>query len=115
MLLKQAKEIQKWHQKSILKKKDNKEKQFCRLMMLGKVSKAVALIKEGNDGGVHDISDSVVNILQDKHPKALKILMKLLYRNQQRQHLALVVLHKLMKISGKLSCALDCMGIVLEI
>ena len=42
-------------------------------MLLGKVSKAVALVKVGNDNDVHNISDSIIKVLQDKHSKPLKL------------------------------------------
>ncbi len=48
-----------------------RKKAFCRLMFEGKVSKAMKFIdSESNITGVHEVSDSVVNQLKEKHPDA---------------------------------------------
>ena len=69
-LLSEAREIQKRLSKGIVKRKETREKAFCRLMLLGKVGQAMKFINnEDVTLGVHHLSDQVVDILEKKHPE----------------------------------------------
>ena len=71
VLMDEAREIQKRHQKAVSAKCNNKRKLFCQFMLLGKVAQATKLInQEDSVVGVHEITDEIIQILQDKHPKA---------------------------------------------
>ncbi len=68
-LLAENRVIQQRLQKKTKKMQESKQKAFCRLMLLGKVSKAMNFIN--NDDvtlGVHLINNEVKQILQEKHP-----------------------------------------------
>ncbi len=68
-LLAETRVIQTRLKKKNEKKQESKQKAFCRLMLLGKVSKAMNFIN--NDDitlGVHPITDEIKQLLREKHP-----------------------------------------------
>ena len=69
-LCKEGNEIQLKLQQTIQKKKENKDKAFCRLMLLGKVGPAMKFIdNEDPTVGVHPITAEIKTLLEEKHPK----------------------------------------------
>ena len=70
-LLSENREIQKKLKQNQDKKRESKEKSFCRLMFAGKLSQAMKFIDSQNDTlGVHPLSEEIKHLLQEKHPKA---------------------------------------------
>ena len=72
-------EVQKRLTQRTAKKKEIKEKAFCRLMLVGKVSQAMKFIN--NDDltlGVHPINSIIKELLQEKHPKGREALNEIL-------------------------------------
>ena len=52
-------------------KQESKNKNFCRLMLMGKVSQAMKFINnEDCTRGVHNLSDEIKQLLEEKHPKS---------------------------------------------
>merc|ERR1739848_613949 len=69
-LCKEGNEIQLKLNQTIQKKKENKDKAFCRLMLLGKVGPAMRFIEnEDPTVGVHPITAQIKELLEEKHPK----------------------------------------------
>ena len=70
-ILSESREIQKRLKRSHEKKRESKEKAFCRLMLQGKVSQAMKFINSEDDTrGVHTLTDEIKQLLEEKHPKA---------------------------------------------
>ena len=70
LLMKECKEIQTRLAEKLEKKKENKDKAFTRLMLLGKIGPAMKYINnEDQTLGVHPLNETIKNILQEKHPK----------------------------------------------
>ena len=70
-ILSENREIQKRLCKYHDKKRESKEKAFCRLMLQGKVSQAMKFINnEDETRGVHNLTDEIKQLLEEKHPKA---------------------------------------------
>ena len=70
-ILSENREIQKKLKKSQKKTSEKKEKAFTRLMLLGKVSQAMKFVNnEDSTRGVHNITDEIKTLLQEKHPKS---------------------------------------------
>ena len=68
-LLAENDEIQK--RRSQDERKESREKAFCRLMFMGKVSQAMKFIdNENNTCGVHTLTEEIKELLLEKHPKA---------------------------------------------
>ena len=73
-ILAEDREIQKLLKKSQDKKTQSKERNFCNLMLLGKVSQAMKFINnEDNTRGVHSLTDGIKVVLEEKHPKARNV------------------------------------------
>ena len=69
-LLAEKREIQKKLKQTQDKKKESKEKSFCRLMLLGKLSQAAKFVDSKNETqGVHSLTDEIKQLLLKKHPK----------------------------------------------
>ena len=69
-ILSENREIQKRLKKAQDKKKETRQKAFCRLMLLGKISQAMKFVNNENDcRGVHTLTDEIKKLLQDKHPR----------------------------------------------
>ena len=69
-IMSECREIQKRLKKNLDQKKEAKEKAFCRLMLLGKVGQAMKFINsEDPTNGVHEMTDEIKQILQEKHPE----------------------------------------------
>jgi len=70
LLLKQCNELQKKLKKKVVKEAEGKRKAFCRLMLQGKISKALKYVDNSADAtlGVHAINEEIINTLQEKHP-----------------------------------------------
>ena len=72
-LLLEAEEIQRRMLKSKKRKKEGLVRGFTRLMFDGKVRQALKLIDADNEvTGVHEMSNHVLNTLQEKHPEAVE-------------------------------------------
>ena len=70
-IMAENREIQKRLKHSQDKKKESKQKLFCRLMLQGKVSQAMKFVDSENDTrGVHPLTEEIKEILQEKHPEA---------------------------------------------
>ena len=70
-LIAEAQEIQKRLDKQIKKKSEIKEKSFCSLVLLGKLRQAMKFINhEDITLGVHPLSDTIKDLLIQKHPKS---------------------------------------------
>ena len=70
-IMAENREIQSKLKKSHEKKTESKEKNFCKLMLLGKVSQAMKFINnDDSTRGVHSLSDEIKQLLEEKHPKA---------------------------------------------
>jgi hypothetical protein len=69
-LLKEAREIQKRLHSKVAKKDEDSQKAFCRLMLAGKISKALKFINNDQDAtaGIHSLDDGVIRTLEEKHP-----------------------------------------------
>ena len=68
-LMSEAEEIQKRLCRSI-RKKEQAEKGFIRLMLLGKVKQALKVIDANSEiSGVHELTEMVRKTLEEKHPK----------------------------------------------
>ena len=60
--------------KKAQKKADSKERNFCKLMLLSKVSQAMKFINnEDSTRGVHSLTNKIKKTLDEKHPKARNI------------------------------------------
>ncbi len=69
-IMDECNEIQKKLTKKLQKKKENKDKAFCRLMLLGKVGPAMKFINHDDPTiGVHPITEEIKKLLEEKHPK----------------------------------------------
>ena len=68
-LLRESKTIQRKITQSKRKPSQNPERVFVRLMLLGKVSAALRWIGNHSNGPL-EVTDNVLNILREKHPKA---------------------------------------------
>ena len=69
-LLAENREIQKKLRQKQDKNRESKEKAFCRLMLVGKLSQAAKFMDSENETrGVHSLSDDIKQLLQKKHPK----------------------------------------------
>ena len=78
-LLAENREIQKKLRRSQDKKKDTREKAFCRLMFLGKVGQAMKFVNSEDDTrGVHSLTEDIKRLLQDKHPKQREVQQEIL-------------------------------------
>ena len=70
-LMNECREIQKRLLSPKKRKSESNRKAFCRLMLAGKVKKAMGYINNNTDvKGVHTVSNEIRDILQKKHPKA---------------------------------------------
>ena len=70
-ILTENREIQKKLKINQDKRKESKEKAFCRLMLIGKLSPAAKFVDSENDTkGVHTLSGEIKQLLLEKHPKA---------------------------------------------
>ena len=70
-IMAENREIQRKLRLSQEKKKESKERAFCRLMFQGKISAAMKFIDSENDmRGVHSLTDELKKLLLEKHPKA---------------------------------------------
>ena len=73
-LLQECRTIQKSLKVSFNKKAESNKKAFCRCMFKGEVSKALRFIDtESKITGVHTVDDSVLKMLEKKHPDGQKI------------------------------------------
>ena len=73
-IMAENREIQNKLRRDQEKKQDNKEKNFCRLMLIGKVSQAMKFINNDDDTrGVHSLSGEIKTILEEKHPKSREV------------------------------------------
>ena len=69
-LLAEGREIQKRLSNKQKKREKNRDKSFCQLMLLGKVSQAMKYINnEDQARGIHTLNDTIKELLQEKHPK----------------------------------------------
>ena len=87
-LLGEAREIQRRLVKAEKNIEESNEKAFCRLMLQGKVAKALKFIDNNSDiTGVHEINDNTINKLKEKHPTAQEahddILMEVVYETPE--------------------------------
>ena len=79
LLIDEGKEIQKKLTAKLQKKKENKEQAFIRLMLLGKVGPAMKFVNnEDNTRGVHSLSETIKELLQEKHPKQREVAQDIL-------------------------------------
>ena len=70
-ILSENREIQKKLKRTQDKKKESREKAFCRLMLLGKVSQSMKFVNSEDDTkGVHQLTDKIKKLLEEKHPRA---------------------------------------------
>ena len=70
-ILAENREIQKKVKENQDKRAESKEKTFCRLMLVGKLSQAAKFVDSENDTrGVHSLTAEIKQILEQKHPKA---------------------------------------------
>ena len=70
LLMEECSEIQKRLVTKLQKRKENKDKAFLQLMLLGKVGAAMKHINnEDLTLGVHPLNDTIKNLLLEKHPK----------------------------------------------
>ena len=73
-LMAENREIQAKLKRGQEKKQQSKEKNFCRLMLMGKVSQAMKFINnEDSTRGVHTLSDEIKQLLEEKHPKPREV------------------------------------------
>ena len=89
-LMKEMQEIQKRLKLKRAKKVDERMKAFCRFMLIGKVSKAMRFIDNGEDAtvGVRQVTDDVLEALKrSTQMKGLniKMLCYLIRQNQSRK------------------------------
>ena len=70
LLLNECSEVQSRLRKNTEGEAQGKRKAFCRLMLQGKISKALKYIDNSTDAtlGVHSINDEIISTLQEKHP-----------------------------------------------
>ena len=70
-IMAENREIQKKLRRSQEKKQETKDKNFCRLMLMGKVSQAMKFVNnEDSTRGVHHLSEEIKQLLEEKHPKS---------------------------------------------
>ena len=75
-LLSEARTIQERFKTSVGSKRrttDDVARIFARLMLQGKVNAALKFLSEENGGGVHKVTDEIMDELQKKHPKPAPI------------------------------------------
>ena len=70
LLLNECNEVQSRLRKNTKGEAQGKRKAFCRLMLQGKISKALKYVDNSTDAtlGVHSINVEIISTLQDKHP-----------------------------------------------
>ena len=73
-IMAENREIQKKLRRNHEKRSQSKDKNFIKLMLLGKISQAMKFINnEDNTRGVHSLSNEIKQLLEEKHPKARDI------------------------------------------
>ena len=85
-LMTECRDIQHRLSVKLRKKKENKDQAFCRLMLMGKVGPAMKFINsEDQTLGIHDLSDAIKALLQEKHPKRREIAEDILIQESSVQ------------------------------
>ena len=76
--------IQKKLQSKVKKDEESNSKAFCRLMLVGKIRKAVKFIDNDDNAadGIHPLNPDTMKSLQEKHPKAGPIKPEVLLDDQ---------------------------------